>query len=106
MLTPILEPPGKSENPKCRPRRANWKRNSLKARSLAIVSCWKVRSKSRYWLTPVREPEFWPKTWFCEVEGRPVWRDGETPTRRNELLRLLQRSSRRADHRLVFSVTG
>src|SRR5579884_3023451 len=79
MLTPILEPPGKSENPKCRPRRANWKRNSLKARSLAIVSCWKVRSKSRYWLTPVREPEFWPKTWFCEVEGRPVWSDGETP---------------------------
>ena len=33
-------------------------------------------------------------------------RDGETPTRRNDVLRLLQRWSRRADHRLVFSVTG
>src|SRR5579863_10252698 len=89
MLTPMLLPPGSSEKPKCKPRRANWKRNSLKSRSLRTVSCWKVTLRSRDWVNPVREPAFCPKTWFWEVEGWPVTSEGETPTQIKEVLGLL-----------------
>src|ERR1700730_5139451 len=36
----------------------------------------------------------------------PVTKDGDTPTRKNELLRLFHFWSNLADHKLVFSVTG
>src|SRR5712692_6900818 len=71
-----------------------------------MVSCWKMAERSRDWFSPVREPEFWPKTWFCAVDWTPVANVGDTLTRRKELLLLFQRWSSRADHRLVFSVTG
>jgi hypothetical protein len=57
-------------------------------------------------IVPAREPEFCPNTWFCEVEGRPVTSEGETPTRMNEWLLAFQFWSSFADHRLVFLWTG
>src|ERR1700687_666630 len=71
-----------------------------------MVSCWKTAERSRDWFTPVRDPAFCPNTWFCPVDSTPVTSDGDTPTRRNELFRLLHFWSSRADHRLVFSVVG
>src|SRR5580704_12499417 len=71
-----------------------------------MVSCWKTAERSRDWLTPVRDPAFCPNTWFCAVDSIPVAKEGDTPTRRNELFRLFHFWSNLPDHKLVFSVTG